>query len=329
MAVSFSIGQSIFFAMTLGWLSYFPIDSNQVQHFIDQDLKTMMDRTVDIVEMKRRMMADGAFGFMDNAAHVVDTRRLSELLWLRGDIGNGGSRLQPANEENQKTKCAVGVVLLMGLCKFFHPMGFHTQELGSPNDASGISISPFNRMLANSKPMGESTSSQLSTLKQDSNNIQKGHLSKLKDSLGTLSLLEAGDPHGEDALSLPEDIFLNVLSTCSARDLTNLAQVNRRLRDVTGMPEVWKHQFLKGYDAILSSEACSDDLIDDLIKTRHWRDLYFEFGLTWHQKLLSTVPPHKCIVLIHDKLYDVTDFVESHPGTASSPTCTYREAVAP
>jgi len=115
---------------------------------------------------------------------------------------------------------------------------------------------------------------------------------------------------------LPSELLLRILGMMRARELCNFAMVSHYSKSLLAEPTLWRELVTWRFAPVrwaLPEDAlqCTEDM--------SWRDLYFKINSEWRQLAVAThCTESSCWLLIDQELYDVTHFLNSHPGMASS-----------
>ncbi|CAM9220374.1 unnamed protein product [Scytosiphon promiscuus] len=133
--------------------------------------------------------------------------------------------------------------------------------------------------------------------------------------------LWAGSPLGV----LPTDVLHRAATFLPPQDLLELAQVSKGGREAADSQLVWREVWWARFGAVWESEMCRNaarrwHLHDwdpkSSAVTQGWKDFFFEFQASWLEWLAAGQNlESSCLVGVHGRLYDITEFMHRHPGS--------------
>lgn len=140
---------------------------------------------------------------------------------------------------------------------------------------------------------------------------------QLSRSMSDESLTAAGSKFAQKRrprdrmLELSEDVRMEILVFLSPEDLVTCVMINKGWNVATGddIDRLWRMVFARGYGE-------SGDRFAGALPRICWRQYYFLHQLSRAVEIsrwLNEVHDRKCVV-IQGKVYDVTNFMDSHPG---------------
>ena len=121
------------------------------------------------------------------------------------------------------------------------------------------------------------------------------------------------------ANQLPPDVHVHIASFLHPKDVTTLASVSRSYREVTDSNAIWKtlwerdyawlvHKWTIGQKALKRSNPTPSFEVD--------KEFYFTFGQCYLNYILAGQNTRECcLVGIHSHIYDITKFLDDHPGS--------------
>jgi len=109
--------------------------------------------------------------------------------------------------------------------------------------------------------------------------------------------------------ALPAELLDVVLCCCDAPALCAITSVSQRLRTAAGNPALWEMQFERRFRRVIPLFAHLP--WSPLPEGENFKTFYFKFERTW---MLLAAQQGLCILKIDGHVYDVTEFVEEHPG---------------
>jgi hypothetical protein len=126
------------------------------------------------------------------------------------------------------------------------------------------------------------------------------------------------DPFTEE---LPPDIHVHITSFLHPKDVVNLACVNKNYHEITegeSSTAIWKCLWYRDYAWIVKSwDVGQQALQRSAPKQIHVdKEFYFQFGQAYMGYVLAGQnTPYSCLVGIHSNIYDITSFMNIHPGS--------------
>ena len=142
-------------------------------------------------------------------------------------------------------------------------------------------------------------------------------------SLRTFAISKEIDTEDAFTQGLPPDVQVQILSFLHPRDITVFACVSQSCQNVIDngetSPALWRNIWKRDYAWIVESwnvgkEALLRSSLPDSF--RFSKVFYFEFGISFMNYILAghnTVA--SCLVGIHGDIFDLTEFMTSHPGS--------------
>jgi hypothetical protein len=120
---------------------------------------------------------------------------------------------------------------------------------------------------------------------------------------------------------LPPDVHVYITSFLHPKDVVNLACVNKNYQAIMegeASMAIWKCLWYRDYAWIVKSwDVGQLALQRSAPKQIHFdKDFYFLFGQAYMGYVLAGQnTPYRCLVGIHSNIYDITPFLDIHPGS--------------
>ena len=120
---------------------------------------------------------------------------------------------------------------------------------------------------------------------------------------------------------LPPDVHVYIASFLHPKDVVNLACVNKNYHESMegeSSMAIWKCLWYRDYAWIVMSwDVGRQALQRSAPKQIHFdKDFYFQFGQAYMGYVLAGQnTPYRCLVGIHSNIYDITPFLNIHPGS--------------
>eukprot|EP00903_Cladosiphon_okamuranus_P015081 g13950.t1 len=143
-------------------------------------------------------------------------------------------------------------------------------------------------------------------------------------------------PKGEEAVCddlwagsslgvLPADALHRAVTFLTPQDLLELAKVSNGAREAADSQLVWREVWWARFGAVWESDICRkaarrwhlhDWNPKSSAVTQGWKEFFFEFEASWLEWLAAGQNfESSCLVGVHGRLYDITDFMHQHPGS--------------
>jgi hypothetical protein len=129
-------------------------------------------------------------------------------------------------------------------------------------------------------------------------------------------------------LSLPAELAGRVLSFLGPRSLVQVAQTCCTLEHAAGANTLWSTLWRQRFGSIFDSPLFSaEGQLRSIPWSSYfskgpgggWKDFYFTFALTWlGTALAGGNSPTNCLIGLYGGIYDITDFLPNHPGSAGT-----------
>lgn len=123
---------------------------------------------------------------------------------------------------------------------------------------------------------------------------------------------------------LSPDVQVHILSYLDPRDITTFACCNKDCNDLVENPRsdtclhLWKTLWDRDYAWLVESWEVGVEAYRRSVNQSRTFDkrFYFEFGQTYINYLIAGKNTmQRCLVGLHGNIYDITDFLEEHPGS--------------
>lgn len=112
------------------------------------------------------------------------------------------------------------------------------------------------------------------------------------------------------AEALPDDVLLTCLRHCGARTLVSVACTCSTLRRAADSDELWLALFARRFGCIVAEVPLGTSAAP--AGGQRAKDFYFAFGATWMRAAMHT--SGRVLLRLEQRVVDVTDFVDDHPG---------------
>jgi hypothetical protein len=121
---------------------------------------------------------------------------------------------------------------------------------------------------------------------------------------------------------LPPDAVVNVLSYLHPKDVVSYACVNKSARKIVEGPgelacTLWRDLWHRDYSWLVESWDVGRRAAQRSgLAPQHCKDFYFRFGLSYLNYVLAGQNTlDRCLVGLGGHIYDLTEFLDSHPGS--------------
>eukprot|EP00752_Nemacystus_decipiens_P012406 g10993.t1 len=144
-------------------------------------------------------------------------------------------------------------------------------------------------------------------------------------------LLLAGSGESDDLWAgsslgvLPADALHRAVTFLAPQDLLALAQASHGAREAADSQLVWREVWWARFGVVWESEICRkaarrwhlhDWNPKSSAVTQGWKEFFFEFEASWLEWLAAGQNfESSCLVGVHGRLYDITEFMHQHPGS--------------
>jgi hypothetical protein len=124
--------------------------------------------------------------------------------------------------------------------------------------------------------------------------------------------------------TFPADVQVNIFSFLHPKHVVAVACVSRACRDIVDgrgalTTALWKTLWQRDYGWLMHSWDIGREVLarSNVVSDPPFtKDFYFRFGLSYINFLIAGLnTPQRCFVGLHGSIYDITDFVISHPGS--------------
>jgi hypothetical protein len=123
---------------------------------------------------------------------------------------------------------------------------------------------------------------------------------------------DAGGSELIHLLHLPVDALQHIALLLEAPDLIVLSRTAHGLRAVAESDPVWRHCFQKRFAHVHAYLYPSQPVVSLPEDVATWKRHYLEFDLSWVSRAHKECG--RVLMRINGRLYDVTEFVDDHPG---------------
>lgn len=122
---------------------------------------------------------------------------------------------------------------------------------------------------------------------------------------------------------LPPDVYVHIASFLHPRDVISLSCVSRSHRALVDEPNssnaIWRALWERDYAWVVDSWSAGKQALQRSALDRSFvidKDFYFRFGESYLNYVLAgRNTTGDCMVGLHSHIYDITSFVDSHPGS--------------